>query len=124
MAAEKRYRVLVPVEHGADLDVLRWLERESFEKTATSDSMQLVEYSERTVPVESIDPKIVEQLGRPATDFDWFEFTGLGRMDEALFGWLSAECAWRTEQIGAWLSAESQYTRAQEWAALQERQRA
>jgi len=124
MAHEKIYRVIVPVENGADLEVLRWLERESFEKRATADSLQIVDYTERSVSVEDINPKAVEQLGRPATDFDWFEFTGVARLDESLFDWLSAECAWYTEQISAWLAAESDYVRAREWASLQDRNRA
>lgn len=122
-AQDKRYRVIVPAELGADRDVLRWLARESFEKTAASDGRQVVEYYERDVPPGEIPPKVVEQLGRSATDFDWFEFSGVGRFDQELLDWLSAECAWRGEQIRAWLAAESDAKKAQQWAARQERLR-
>jgi hypothetical protein len=124
MPQEKRYRTMVPIEHGADRELARWLARESFEKTAASEGLRIVEYYERDVAVGEIPPKVAEQLGRPATDYDWFEFSGLGRLDRELFDWLAAECAWRTEQTRAWLDAESRAHKAQEWATRQERMRA
>lgn len=106
MAYEKTYRTVVPVEPGADLGVVRWLARESFERKATVDALRIEAYDERQVPVDEIPPKAMEQLGRPLTDFEWFEFTGLGRLDQKLFDWLAAECGWRNEQIRDWLAAE------------------
>jgi hypothetical protein len=96
----------VPIELGADVTVARWLARESFEKKAASDGLHIIEYSEREVGVDEIPPKAMEQLGQPLTDFVWFEFTGLGELDQDLFDWLSAECAWRNDQIRDWLAAE------------------
>lgn len=107
MAYQKRYRTIVPVEHGLDPDVARWLARESFENRATSDGVQLIDYSEREVSVEEIPPKVLKQLGRPLTDFAWLEFTGTGKLDKDLFDWLSAEYAWTNDQIRAWLAAEN-----------------
>lgn len=106
MTYQKNYRTIVPVEIGLDHETARWLARESFEKRAASDGLELVDYTERDVPVDEIPPKAMEQLGRPLTDFSWFEFTGLGRLNQELFDWLSAECAWRNQQTRAWLSAE------------------
>jgi hypothetical protein len=106
VAYQKQYRTIVPVEHGNDHDTARWLARESFEKRATSDGLQIIDYTERAVPVDEIPPKVLKQLGRPLTDFDWFEFTGVGKLDKELFDWLSAECAWNNDQIREWLAAE------------------
>lgn len=106
MAYERRYRTVVPIELGADVELGRWLARESFEKKAASDGLNIVDYSEREVPVDDIPPKVLEQLGRPLTDFTWFEFSGTGRLNQELFDWLSAECAWRNDQVREWLAAE------------------
>lgn len=116
MAYEKRYRTVVPIEIGADVQVARWLARESFEVTAAADGVEIVEYAERTVPVDEIPPRALEALGRPLTDFEWYEFTGLGRLNKPLFDWLSAECAWRNEQTKLWLDAELKAWLAAEWA--------
>lgn len=115
MSYERKYRTIVPVERGADLEVARWLARESFETKATGDGLEIVEYGERDVAVDEIPPKALEQLGRPLTDFDWFEFSGTGRLNQELFDWLSAECAWRNDQMRKWLGAE------RVWAAQEER---
>lgn len=106
MAYEKTYRTVVPVEHDADHDQLMWLARESFEKTAASDGLSIVEYGEREVPVSEIPPETEELLGRALTDFIWFEFTGLGRLDEELMDWFTAECAWKNSQLKEWVAAE------------------
>ena len=106
MAYQRQYRTIFPVEHGSDHDLARWLARESFEERAGADGLQIIDYSEREVPVEEIPPKVMKQLGRPLTDFEWFEFTGTGKLDKELFDWLSAECAWTNDQIRLWLAAE------------------
>lgn len=112
MAYERQYRTVVPIELGADVEVARWLARESFETKAAGDALNIVEYSERELSVDEIPPKALEQLGRPLTEFRWFKFTGVGRLDKPLFDWLSAECAWRNEQTRVWLAAEKQHQRA------------
>jgi hypothetical protein len=115
---EKRYKTIVPVLRPAGLDPLtelggddehqdhataRWLGRESFENTAAGDRLELVEYSERLVPLEEVNPTLADMLGRPVADFDWFEFSGLGRLDQDAFDWFAAEFVFHCEQ---WLEAE------------------
>lgn len=106
MAYQKQYRTIVPVELGADIALARWLARESFEKRAASDCLQIVNYSERQVPVDELPPKAMEQLGRPLTDYDWYEFSGVGQLDKALFDYLSAELVWRKSQARDQAAAE------------------
>lgn len=121
MAYEKRYKTVVPilrpagVERFATLDdmlagegirdymIARWLGRESFERTAAGDCLELVEYSERLVPIDEVNPLLAEQLGRPVDDFEWFEFSGLGRLDQDKFDWFAAEFKWKCDE---WLAAE------------------
>jgi hypothetical protein len=33
----------------------------------------------------------------------------LGKLNQDLFDWLSAECAWRNQQTRAWLSVEKKW---------------
>lgn len=75
MAYTRTYRSTIPVDKDADLAVMRWLMRESFERTATSDSLHITEYTEVEVAPEDIPPKVAKDLGRPVTDFLWFSFT-------------------------------------------------
>lgn len=75
MAYTRTYRTVIPAEPDADLDVLRWLARESFEHKAEGDALRIVDYTEETVPAEDIPPKAAKQLGRPVGDYVWFAFT-------------------------------------------------
>lgn len=120
MAYEKRYKTVVPIplpdgyprpetiddladrEGHPDLILARWLGRESFEKTAAGDRLDLVEYHERIVPLADVDPRLAEKLG-PLDAFVWFEFSGLGRLDQDKFDWFAAEFTWKCEE---WLAAE------------------
>ncbi|QIG61806.1 hypothetical protein SEA_JULIETTE_27 [Mycobacterium phage Juliette] len=79
MAYSKTYRTIVPVEPGTDFDLLLWLTRESFERKAEGDALTIVEFEHRTVSPGDLPPKAAKQLGRPLTDFEWFEFTGVAR---------------------------------------------
>lgn len=106
MAYRKTYRTVVPIEIDADIEVARWLARESFENTAAADCLQIVEYTERELAIDDIPPRVLGQLGRPLSDFRWFEFTGVGELNQPLFDWLSAEITWRNTQIVEWLDAE------------------
>lgn len=124
MPYQRLYRTIVPLEVGADLTVARWLARESFEKKATADGLRIIDYTERDVPVDEVPPKTMKTLGRPLTDFTWHEFAGTGELDQALFDWLSAECAYNNTQIRAWLAAEDVEKRKAEWAAVQKARRA
>lgn len=121
---EKRYKSVVPIPRPAGRDPLtelggddehqdhaiaRWLGRESFERTAAGDRLELVEYAERVVPLEDVDPRLAELLGRPVDDFDWLELSGLGRLDRDKFDWFAAEFLYHCEQ---WLAAKRAYLEA------------
>lgn len=75
MAYTRTYRTTVPVLPDADLDVMRWLTRESFEYKAEGDALRIVSYTEDTVPPIDIPPKAGQQLGRPVGEFVWYRFT-------------------------------------------------
>lgn len=120
---EKRYRTVVPIplpagyprpatmddlltgEGHPDIILARWLGRESFENTAAGDRLDLVEYSERLVPLEDVDPRLADMIG-PIDGFIWFEFSGLGRLDQDKFDWFAAEFVYHCEE---WLTAERVY---------------
>lgn len=74
MAYTRHYHTVIPVEPDADLEVLRWLTRESFERRAASDCLHIIDYRESTVAAADIPPKAAKQLGRPLTDYRWFAF--------------------------------------------------
>lgn len=75
MAYTRTYRSTIPVDKDADLDVMRWLMRESFERTAGGDSLRITDYREDEVDPSDIPPKAANDLGRPVADFLWFTFT-------------------------------------------------
>lgn len=77
MPYTRNYRTVIPVEPGADVEVLRWLTRESFERKADGDCLRLVDYREGTVAAEDIPPKAAKQLAKPVTDYLWLEFCGV-----------------------------------------------
>lgn len=118
MPYQKRYKTVVPIlrpagvepltELGADDEHLdytraRWLGRETFENTAADDRLDLIEYAERLVPIDEVNPLLSEQLGRPVGDFEWFEFSGLGQLDQDAFDYFAAEFKWNCDE---WLAAE------------------
>jgi hypothetical protein len=74
VAYTRTYRTVIPVDPDTDLDVLRWLTRESFERKAEGDALRIIDYTEGTVPAEDIPPKVGKQLGRPVTTFQWYSF--------------------------------------------------
>lgn len=121
---EKRYKTVVPIPRPAgaepltelgrddehqDHAIARWLGRESFENTVAGDRLELVEYSERVIPIDEVDPRLADMLGRPVADFDWFEFVGLGRLNQAMFDWHAAAFVWNCEE---WLAAERAHLEA------------
>lgn len=73
MAYTRTYRTIVPVEPDADLRVLRWLARESFERQATGDSLRITDYQERCVPVHDLPP--TKELPKPMSAYRFYEFT-------------------------------------------------
>jgi hypothetical protein len=80
MPYQKRYRTVIPVLKGLTLDQeLVWLTRESFDRKAATDALVIVEFTDLgTVPAEDIPPKAEKQLGKPATEFVWRVFEGVG----------------------------------------------
>lgn len=109
MPYQRTYKSIVPIEVGADLAVARWLARESFENKSAADCLEIIEYSERDVLVDEIPPKVIDQLGRPLTDFTWHEFTATAQVNQELFDWFTAECAWRNDQLRDWVAAEKRW---------------
>ncbi|ASR87194.1 minor tail protein [Mycobacterium phage LastHope] len=100
MSYTKSYRTIVPLEPGADLAVLRWLTRESFDRAAANLGLTIVEYGEREVPWIELPPKAAEHLPLRADEYTWHEFTGVGAVSEVQIEWLTAESAWRNAQAG------------------------
>lgn len=81
MAYRKRYRTIVPVpqDQAGDGDVLVWLTRESFDRAAAADSLVIVDFTDGgEMATDDIPPKVEKQLGKPATDFVWRVFEGVG----------------------------------------------
>lgn len=74
MAYTRTYTTTVPVEPGTDEATLLWLTRESFERKAEGDCLHIVEFHSSVVDPADIPPKVAEQLGRPLTDFQWWQF--------------------------------------------------
>lgn len=118
---ERRYKSVVPIprpkgvddypesfegEGHPDFILARWLGRESVERVAASDRLEVVDYHDRVIPLDEVDPRLGELLGKPVDAFVWFEFVGLGRLNMALFDWFAAEFRWNCEQ---WLQAEDAY---------------
>ncbi|AHB79556.1 hypothetical protein PBI_VALIDUS_26 [Mycobacterium phage Validus] len=100
MPYTKSFRTIIPLEPGADLEVLRWLTRESFDRTAGNLGLTIVEYNEREVPWTDLPPKAAEHLPLRADEYTWHEFTAVGAIDEVAIEWLTAESAWRNAQAG------------------------
>lgn len=75
MPYTRTYRTIIPVDPDADIDLLRWLSRESFEKKAAGDGLRICGWSEKLVPADDIPPKAGKQLGRPVDSFQWWEYT-------------------------------------------------
>lgn len=115
---EKRYKTVVPIPLPAGVDrpdtideathqdfaIARWLGRESFENTAAGDRLDLVEYSERLIPLDEVDPRLADVLSGPIDSFVWFGFEGLGRLDQDAFDYFAAEFKWKCDE---WLAAEA-----------------
>lgn len=79
MAFRKTYRTVIPVDRGAPDSELVWYARESFDRAASADSLVLVAFTDLgEVAAEDIPPKVEKQLGKPATDFVWRSFEGVG----------------------------------------------
>lgn len=77
MAYTRNYHTVIPLEPQADLEVARWLVRESFERKAASDCLHITDYSESELTADQIPPKAAKQLARPLTEYLWYEFSAV-----------------------------------------------
>lgn len=75
MAYTRTYHTVIPLEDGADVDLLRWLTRESFERKAASDALKIDTYLEAEVDAADIPPKAGKQLPKPISAYRWHSFT-------------------------------------------------
>lgn len=75
MAYIRTYRTVIPLDDGDDLEVARWLTRESFERKATSDALAIITYEESEMSAADIPPKAAKRLPRPVGDYRWLAFT-------------------------------------------------
>lgn len=81
MTYQKRYRTVIPVprDQAVDEPTLVWLTRESFDHKAATEALVIVDFQDAgEVPPEDIPPKADKQLGRPAAEFIWRAFEGVG----------------------------------------------
>lgn len=77
----KTYRTTVPVlrDEAVDEQQLLWLTAESFSRAAEADALVLSEFTDLgEVLPEDIPPKVEKQMGRPAADYVWRSFEGVG----------------------------------------------
>lgn len=72
----RTYKTVIPYDDTADMDVLRWLTRESFEKKIAGDGLELVEYSEQDVDPATIPPKTQAMF----PNHSWREFTATAKL--------------------------------------------
>jgi len=84
MAYRKTYRTQVPLEPGTDPDVALWFARESFERTASMDSLTIVEFRSQPLDWRDLPPKAEKQLGRKLSEFEWVEYIGIGERAEII----------------------------------------
>lgn len=71
--------VPVPRDQPADEPTLIWLTRESFDRKAAADALVIVDFKDAgEVAAEDIPPKADKQLGKPAKEFVWRAFEGVG----------------------------------------------
>jgi hypothetical protein len=99
-----------------DVILARWLGRESFEKLAAADRRKIVEYHERIVPLDEVNPLLAEHLGE-LDRFIWFEFSGVGQLNVDAFNWFAAEFEWKCDE---WLTAERTYAQnVDDWLAAE-----
>ena len=72
----RSYKTTIPYNEDTDLDLLRWLTRESFQHKIAADGLELVEYAEADVDAATIPAATrawaVEEFGAEPS---WREFT-------------------------------------------------
>lgn len=84
---QKHVSRIIPVEPGTDLELLKWLTRESFEVTAASDQCRILSYSAGQLDAAQIPVKVADDLPHPVEHYDWWLFTAdLERVSDAATG--------------------------------------
>lgn len=80
MTQTRDYKTVIPYNDDTDLELLRWLTRESFELKIAADNLELVEYTE-----QDVDPKTVPAKTRALfPDHSWREFTAAAKLPAEL----------------------------------------
>ncbi len=97
MAYTKHLRSVVPVAPGDDVELLRWLTRESFETAAGNQGLTVVEYAEAILSPDQIPPKAAEHLALPIEAYEWREFAAVAAVEQITVDWLVAESEWRSK---------------------------
>jgi hypothetical protein len=110
MVYTRRYTSLVPLprdEQSAellgsqwpvDVSLFIWLVREGFERRATADALEIIEFNDLgEIAPEDVNPKADEQLGHPAAEFIWRSFEAIAQRPAWSY-WLEAESLWREGQ--------------------------
>ena len=75
MAYTRTYQTIIPLDDGVDLEVARWLMRESFERKAAGDALHIDTYVEAEVDAAEIPPKAGKYLPKPISAYRWHQFT-------------------------------------------------
>lgn len=96
----KTMRTVIPTDPDTDVDVLRWLTRESFELAAGRLGLTVVSYAEREVPWTELPPKAAEHLPMSADRYVWREFLGVAEVPAETIEWLTAESLWWNTHAG------------------------
>ena len=87
MAREKTFQTLGPFPLDADRAVLSWLAREAAEKAVAAEGYELVEHTEREVPVSDLPPKTLKHalsMRLNPADYLWLEQT---TVRDSVYAW-------------------------------------
>ena len=90
MAVTKTYRTVIPAPPGTDLEVMRWLVRESFDLKAASEGLTISDYTETELEANDLTPtstskqqsfasrvfEIIFNIA-PTDAYQWFQFTAV-----------------------------------------------
>lgn len=115
MSDEKPFRTLGPFPKDSDRQTLSWLAAEAAHQKMASDGYEIVEYQQREVPFDEVPIASVKHLlslGLNPDDYEWFEVSGVGRVNRPVLDWLVAECKWQGEQLKLWVAAERNWKAA------------
>ncbi|TWS20771.1 hypothetical protein FK529_05440 [Tsukamurella asaccharolytica] len=91
MPYTRTYKARLLVEPDTDLEQMRWLQRESFQRRAAADMLRIVDYTETEIPTDELNPAVAKDLPRPLEDYQCFEFIGVAEVDRDAVAALTAE---------------------------------